>query len=85
MFINESKELITFLCFKSEVVNKTKQNSFNSKYRVRAIRIVVFLLKAKKVPMKFVYITEHMRRLINVYKIHINSFKLNSYLRKMKL
>lgn len=85
MFINESKKLITFLCFKSEVVNKTKQNSFNSKYRVRAIRIVVFLLKAKKVPMKFVYITDHMLRLINVYKIHINSFKLNSYLRKMKL
>lgn len=78
----QAKNVLLFLCFKSEIVNKTKQNSFNSKYRFRAIRIVVFLLKAKKVPMKFVYITEHMRRLINVYKIHINSFKLNSYLRK---
>lgn len=81
----KAKNLLLFLCFKSEVVNKTKQNSFNSKYRVRAIRIAVFLLKAKKVPMKFVYITDHMLRLINVYKIDINSFKLNSYLRKMKL
>lgn len=34
MLINESKERITFLCFKSEIVNKTKQNSFNSKYRL---------------------------------------------------
>lgn len=43
----KAKNLLLFLCFKSEIVNKTKQNSFNSKYRVRAIRIVVFLLKAK--------------------------------------
>lgn len=35
----KAKNALLFSCFKSEIVNKTKLNSFNSKYRARAIRI----------------------------------------------